>query len=212
MNANFGMLLHLNRNLNVGAVLKTPFEADIKHTYTLDGTITFPDLDGFDTVVSDYYSESGKLTMPLSYGIGIAYRFSDAFTLSFDMFRTEWDMYIYTDADGDKFSPITGKPKSESDVDPTNQLRMGAEYLIITDNLVVPIRGGIFMDPAPSQGRPDDYYGVSFGSGITKGRFALDAAYQYRFGRDVGASGKEEWDFSQDVDEHTIYISMIIYF
>jgi len=212
LNANLGILWQLSSSFTLGAVLKTPFEADVEHTYTLDGTIQFPDLDGFDTTVSDEDREDGTLSMPVSYGVGIAYRFSDILTLSLDLFRTEWDDYVFTDEDGDKLSPITGKLPSESDVDATHLVRMGAEYLILKGKYIFPLRGGLFMDQAPAEGNPDNYYGFSLGSGIARGRTVFDAAYQYRFGRDVGASGREAWDFSQDTDEHIVYASMIIYF
>jgi len=97
-------------------------------------------------------------------------------------------------------------------IDPTHQVRMGAEYLFITPNYVIPLRGGIFYDPAPAEGSPDDFYGLSLGSGIAKGRFIFDIAYQYRFGNDVGTSIMKNLNFSQDVDEHTIYSSVIIHF
>ncbi len=40
----------------------------------------------------------------------------------------------------------------------------------------------------------------------------FDMAYQYRFGNNVGTSIMKEWDFSQDVEEHTVYSSLIIHF
>ena len=74
-----------------------------------------------------------------------------------------------------------------------------------------PFRGGVFYDPAPADGKPDDYFGFSLGSGIAVGSFVFDMAYQYRFGKDVGESLVEGFDFSQDVEEHTVYMSIIIH-
>ncbi|KJU82207.1 hypothetical protein MBAV_005599, partial [Candidatus Magnetobacterium bavaricum] len=51
-----------------------------------------------------------------------------------------------------------------------------------TPKYVVPLRAGVFYDPAPAEGKVDNFYGFSFGSGITFKRFAFDVAYQYRFG------------------------------
>ena len=127
----------------------------------------------------------------------ISSRFSDNFTTSFDVYRTEWDDFELEDSEGNKTSPISGLPSSESDVDPTYQVRLGAEYLFIQPKYVVPIRGGVFYDPAPAEGTPDDFYGFSVGSGIGIGRFVFDIAYQYRFGNDVGSSMMENLDFSE---------------
>jgi len=80
---------------------------------------------------------------------------------------------------------------------------MGAEYLFIKEKYVIPLRGGIFYDPAPAEGSPDDYFGFSVGSGIAYKRFVFDIAYQYRFGNDVGTSILQNLNFSQDVEEHT---------
>lgn len=143
--------------------------------------------------------------------MGLAYRFSDRLTVSADFTRTEWDDFVFKDSEGNKTSAISGKPKKDSDVDPTNTFRLGAEYLFIEPTYVVPLRGGVFYDPAPAEGSPDDFYGFSLGSGFAKGRFIFDLAYQYRFGRNVGGSILKNLDFSQDVDEHTVYGSVIIH-
>ncbi len=78
---------------------------------------------------------------------------------------------------------------------------------------VFPLCFGVFYDPAPAQGSPDDFYGFSIGSGIAHKRwFSFDIAYQYRFGNNVGSSVLKDWDFSQDVYEHAVYTSVIFYF
>ena len=150
--------------------------------------------------------------MPMSYGIGFAYRFSDRLSASLDLYRTQWDDFILTDENGDKTSAISLKPENESDVQPTTQIRFGAEYLFIMNRSIVPLRGGCFYDPAPAEGTPDPYYGFSMGSGFARGRFVFDVAYQYRFGNNVGSYINENLNFSEDVEEHTLYSSVIIHF
>jgi len=211
-NLNLGVLWHVNNKLTLGAVLKTPFEADLKHEFKWDSSLCFPYSAAEDTTNSVAYTEDQELDMPMSYGIGLAYRFSDALTVSLDIYRTEWDDFVLTDEDGNETSPISGRSTNESDIDPTHQVRMGVEYLFITPKYIIPVRAGVFYDPAPAEGSPDDYYGFSLGSGITVGRFVFDIAYQYRFGNDVGASILDNLDFSQDVEEHTVYSSLIIHF
>jgi long-subunit fatty acid transport protein len=211
-NANLGILWNVTSKLNLGAVFKTPFTADIKHKSSFSSKIRFPDFPAADSTFSDSFTEHEDLHMPMSYGIGLAYRFSDSFTASFDVCRTEWDDFKLKDSDGNKISPISGLPSSESDVDPTYQVRVGAEYLFIQPKYVIPFRWGVFYDPAPAEGSPDNYCGFSLGSGIAIGRFIFDIAYQYRFGNDVGSSMMENLDFSEDVKEHTVYGSMIFHF
>jgi len=211
LNSNIGLMWHHSRKLTIGAVLKTPFTADLSVDSSSYYFLNHPDFP--DAVPQESESSTqNELDMPMSYGIGISYRFSDNLTVSSDIYRTEWDQFILRDEDGLETSPITGKPIDETDVGPTTQLRAGAEYLFITNNYLIPIRTGLFYDPAPADGSSDDFYGVSIGSGIAKGRLVFDLAYQYRFGNDVGGSALQSLDFSQDIKEHTFYSSIIYYF
>jgi long-subunit fatty acid transport protein len=211
-NINLGLLWNINSKLTLGAVLKTPFKADLTHELTYDSSMTFPDVPAANSTLSFSATEDENLDMPMSYGIGLAYRFSDQFTASLDIYRTEWDDFILKDADGIETSPITGRPINESNIVATHQVRTGAEYLIIKSNYVIPLRAGLFYDPAPASGSPDNYFGFSLGSGIAYGRFIFDIAYQYRFGNNVGTSILKNLNFSQDVKEHTVYSSLIIHF
>ena len=152
----------------------------------------------------------------MTYGIGIAYRHSDQLTLSLDVTRAHWQDFILTDDRGNQSSPISGLSKDESDIDSTWQVRLGSEYLFIASDYAIPVRVGLFYDPAPAEGSADDYFGLSLGTGITVKRVAFDVAYQYRFGRnvgrDAGGSGLQEFDFSMDVNEQKLYASTIFYF
>lgn len=93
-------------------------------------------------------------------------------------------------------------------MDPIYQVRLGVERLFVTSQWVLPLRLGIFYDPAPAKGSLDDFFGLSIGDGE---RFAFDMAYQYRFGNNVRKFMLDGFDFSQDVREHIVYASVIIY-
>jgi long-subunit fatty acid transport protein len=206
LNVNIGMLWRITNKLTTGLVLKTPFTADITREFYKAADQNEP-----------YNSTSDeKLDMPMSYGIGLSYKISDEFRISADVYRTQWQDYIYTDSNGIKTSPITHKSKDESDIDPTHQVRIGMEYLFVSSksHYVIPLRAGVFYDPAPAQASPDDYYGFSLGSGFSMGRWVFDIAYQYKFGNDVGASLTPGPIVSQDqdVEEHMVYSSLIIHF
>ncbi len=212
-NVNLGALYRINRKLTLGFVVKTPFKADIEYKVKEKEVFDYlstPNVDNNNEPEPDI--ENGKIEMPMSCGIGFVYNFSDNLSISADFYRTEWDDFIYRDEKGREKNPITDI--SESDIDPTHQVRIGVEYLFINvkKRYVVPIRAGIFYDPAPSEGSPDNFYGFSLGSGVTIiNWFSLDIAYQYRFGNDVGSSVFKDMQFSQDVHEHMIYLSMILY-
>jgi long-subunit fatty acid transport protein len=204
VNANIGLLWRPTDKLTIGGVLKTPFTADIKWE-------SLENLNG-SPVADDKHNR--KYDMPMSYGIGVSYKLSDEFRVSADVYRTLWQNYTYRDPQGEKISPITEKPAYESGIDATHQVRLGMEYLFVNpeSHYVIPLRAGLFYDPAPAEGSPDDYYGFSLGSGFNTGRWVFDIAYQYKFGNDVGASFMQQPGFSQDVDEHMVYSSLIIHF
>lgn len=203
-NFNFGVLWDMNQYLTIGAVLKTPFTANIHHRRNrIDNSTTF--------------DEKVKLDMPMSYGIGIACRFSDQLTVDLDVYRTEWSEYTLTDGQGNELSPITGRLKSESDIKDTTQVRIGGEYLFIQEerNLVVPLRAGIFYDPEPADGKVEDFYGFTIGSGIGYKKLIFDMAYQIRWGHNIDASNlisSRDDDARADVIQHSIIASVIYHF
>jgi len=214
-NANIGILWNINDKLTCGAVLKTPFTADLKHESMFNESVLYPEIPDDSSTNSDVSSVDEKLDMPISLGIGIAYRFSDHLTVSGDIYRTEWQNFILKDSDGNRIAPISGLTEDESDIDPTHQIRVGAEYLFFNpakSKYIIPLRCGLFYDPAPGEKSPDEYYGFSLGTGIVMGKLVFDMAYQYRFGNDVKTFMLQHLDFSEDVKEHTFYSSVIIHF
>ena len=211
LNANFGVLWNVNGSVTLGAVLKTPFTADLKYESANAYSVHFPLFPAGDLSDSAVATDDQELDMPMSYGLGLAYRFSDRFTASADVYRTDWQDFFFRDSEGNQISPVSGLTAEVSDIGPTHQIRMGAEYLFIGTKYIVPLRGGIFYDPSPAEGASDDLFGFSLGSGFAYGRFVFDIAYHYRFGDDIGSSILQALGFSQDMTEHTFYSSMIVH-
>jgi long-subunit fatty acid transport protein len=211
-NANLGFLWKMTEHWTLGGVLKTPFTASIDHGISEDITVQYPTYPAANTHTVKSTNYADELQMPMSYGLGLAYRFSDKFTVSGDLYRTHWNDFIYKNYQGVETSPISGDEKKDARIANTTWFRLGTEYLIIGSKYVVPLRAGIFYDPAPADESPDNYYGFSLGSGIAYDRFIFDIAYQFRFGNGVGATQMRDLNFSKDVREHTIYTSMIIHF
>ncbi|UCD32549.1 MAG: outer membrane protein transport protein [Desulfobacterales bacterium] len=213
INANIGLLWDINQYLTIGAVFKTPFEASLLHEYNFEQTQTFGEPLNTTVTSQQRLKEDVDLDMPMSFGLGVAWRFSDAFSMDFDVYWTDWSEYILTDGQGNKFSPIDGRPKSESNVDDTIQARLGGEYLFIFEdkNMVVPVRAGVFYDPEPSEGSPKDFYGISVGSGLAYKRFIFDMAYQLRWGKGVD-TGNLIATSEADITQHTLLASVILHF
>ena len=212
MNLNLGFLWNFTSSWTVGGVLKAPFIADIDHVCSVRSETDYNNPAMPNDILQETESFKEKLEMPMSYGLGIAYRHSDKLTFSVECYRTHWEDFIYENYKGEKNSPVSRKPVSLSSIDTTTWFRMGVEYLFIGDTLIIPLRGGIFYDPAPAEDSPDDFYGFSLGSGIVYRRVAFDIAYQYRWGDDVGSDLLSSYEFSQDVDEHTLYTSIVFHF
>jgi hypothetical protein len=208
-NFNLGMIYKIRYNLYVGAIIKTPFQATIKYQENTISTVYT-----FKTIVNPFSTaKTYELNMPLSYGMGMLYHISDQLHISADLYCTRWDQFFQTDEQGLELFPVTSDPISEVDIDPTVQVRLGAEYLWkYNHDYYIPIRGGAFYDPAPGDQHSDDFWGFTIGSGLTKRhQFSIDVAYQYRHGNDIQTVDLSHLGFSQDVSEHSLVFSLIYY-
>jgi long-subunit fatty acid transport protein len=212
INFNIGFLWDVIPMITIGGVFKSPFTADLKHKKSTKISQEYTDLPDGASIYSDKFKEDVELDFPMSYGLGIAFRFSDALTCALDIYRTEWGEFEYKDGKRNKTSPIDGRPASQSDIDPTHQVRLGAEYLLFLEKTIVPLRFGLFYDPQPAEGSPEDFYGFSLGSGVIVGPLILDAAYEYRFGNNVNGSVIGIPGTDADVAQHKILISAIYHF
>ncbi|MFC1877622.1 OmpP1/FadL family transporter [Thermodesulfobacteriota bacterium] len=91
-NINLGILWNVTSQFFFGAVFKSPFTADIDYSSSSSSEIQFS---GFPSeYTSSSLDKNEKLDMPMSYGIGFSYRFSDKLTASADIYRTEWEDYV----------------------------------------------------------------------------------------------------------------------
>ena len=176
-----------NIPLKIGAVVKTPF--DLKADYY------FEENDTYDNYW-DYNSEV-TIEMPFMFGIGASYRFGDFFTMSVDFEKRNYaksKVIEESERDGTYEYYLSD---NEKDV---TQFRFGMEYLLVTDNLVIPIRAGIFNYPTLWSNIDTDYeynsssgeyepvlytyeqltgYGFSLGTGLIFESFAFDVSYNF---------------------------------
>jgi len=211
-NANIGFLWEINKMFTLGGVLKTPFLARVKHHHNSSMITTIAGKSDPIKIGRDF-KENLKMEMPASYGLGLATRFSDSFSMALDLYMTEWGDFKLRE--GKKKGQIlveggapSGKGKDilSGKADATTQIRIGAEYLIIRGKFTIPLRSGIFYDPEPAKNSPDSFYGISFGTGIAWGKIIFDIAYTYRFGKASGEASEP------DIKQHMILTSMIVHF
>ncbi len=213
ININLGLLWDSGRYGTLGVVVKTPFTATLARRLTYEETTVYSEpVDRTIPTLLGPFIDEIKLDMPISYGMGWSLRYSDALTMGVDIYRTHWEQYILTDSQGNEESPIDGRPKNESNVNATMNVRCGGEYLVVIPEkrLVVPVRAGIFFDPEPSEGKQRDFYGIAVGSGVTYKKYVFDLAYQLRWGRNVD-TGNLIATSEADIMRHTIIASLIVH-
>ena len=232
LNTSFGLLLKYPK-LSVGGVIRLPFGAE----YNLRETRIVEDLLEGTTQSSDN-SMRTTLHWPRSAGVGIAIRPVKGLTLAADYTATQWSRTYLESVPGgvlgtDRQLDAEGNPV-ETFVDRnffdllaasvtktvnTSAWRAGAEYLIVTPKIVIPLRGGLFRDKSPVPqidrgGRRIE--GFTFGTGLNFDRLVFDVAYEQR--KSSGAVGLLTGLFSdlepprERVKERRIVASLIYRF
>ncbi len=210
-NFTIGFLWDVTPQFSVGGVYRSEFELDMERDLSYKYIGYNPPL----SPVKKTYDE--KMRMPASYGLGLAYRYSDELSFAFDATRVEWNRFELELDDGTRISPVNGMPTDEADIDPTITYRAGGEYLLVQPKYVVPFRMGLFYDPQPAREEPDEYYGVSAGTGMVYENIVFDLAYWYKWGNDVTLytnynekTGAVE-EVEGDVIQRMVMLSLIIH-
>jgi long-subunit fatty acid transport protein len=160
--------------MKFGAVLRTPL------------TLKYHDEASGDTWESRY-PQSGdyKTKLPLMFGVGVAVEPTQNLTVAADVdFRPYSNMEFLDSAD-------VADTAEASFLKNITQLRVGAEYLLMLDQGVIPLRAGFRTDPRPYTGWLVDADGnfvtdgdqvsgtvFSFGTGFVTKNFQLDGALE----------------------------------
>jgi hypothetical protein len=195
-NMNAGLIWTPIENLNIGAVGKTPFDADVSE-WRHEVSIT-PD----ERVESDQFRSGLSLRFPGALGFGASWRIASPLTVSADYTRAFWSKaaimhYFQFTPRGDfvqydhlPFPDIVSIAAQQD----TEQFRVGAEYVLFLGRLKCPVRIGYFNDRQyfrsddPNQegardGPAPRFNAFTAGSGIAAGNFLVDVAYVQERGR-----------------------------
>ncbi len=188
-NVTAGFLWTVNSVWSLGGVVRTPFTAKLNHSHTSTLTVTLQDGSAPVTAGPVHFSEHLDMDFPISYGLGVSARLSDRLTMSLDVSRIHWsDFRLETPNRADVLLVENGAPSGKGRAvlsgasDDATTVRLGAEYLWIRPQFVIPFRAGFFYDPEPGIGSPDNFFGLSLGSGIAINKFIFDMAYTFRTG------------------------------
>jgi long-chain fatty acid transport protein len=208
-NFNLGLRYEVNSKLVLGAVFKSPFTARLHHRQSFLRSVDFGE--GASDSLEEF-SRDEELDFPWVLGVGACMQWNKNLKTALDITRTEWDDFVLDDRQGNRTSFVTGERERDEDIDPVYTARLGCEYLVFKESAIIPLRCGVFYDPEPSSNHPDDYAGLSFGSGYVSEGFSLDFSYTWRFGRNVGGDVVDIPGARMDVDQHQFLISLIKYF
>jgi long-chain fatty acid transport protein len=185
---NIGALVHATSNFNLGMVYK--------------GEFTFTDKD-------KHGNDKGEVHYPQSVGFGLAYRPIDNLTLAVDFTYTDWSQGRAKYGEEEVFFPLMDLKYVESAEYPgqmqhdTNQLRLGAEYVFIADDLLIPIRMGAYFDKQYFADANDNipvYFGLTAGAGLVWKGFVMDFAVVYvtgEFQSNTVASTNAQFDYTK---------------
>jgi hypothetical protein len=149
------------------------------------------------------------------YGFGASGRIGENLTLAVDFeSRLYGDRQLFRTTDG---KPIDTLQLSDSKSN-LNQVRFGAEYLIVTSAGVIPLRGGFRTIPTLRGNRdikgeyPDQVSGTGFtaGTGFISNSFALDVTYSRSTWEQTFAltGGSASYTYTSQV----VSASLIVYF
>ncbi len=185
-----------------------------------------------DPPLSWAFAPPMEIEFPPALGTGVSWRPRSELTLSVDFTRTFWKGNVIRN-----YFTLPPKPPDQLLADPvlgtdlfpespyptlddpgqndSQQLRAGAEYVVILRALKMPVRGGYFRDRQifrDVDGSSPTFKGYTFGLGLLLGPIALDAAFleergSFVLGRDASADPISE--VRQTVKTRRILASII---
>lgn len=218
-NATLGVLWNATDRFTLGAAMDLPWTGrgtQTKKIYHQETVINSNGVQVADSIYNVTQQRDVEYTFPLYWAVGALWRWNDRCYSSMDVSRTHWSGFSYQAEGEERINPVSGDPDSSSTLDDCWSVRFGSEYLCMLSWTEIPLRGGVFWEQRPAMGSPDEYWGLSLGSGISlgkePGRFILDVAYTFERGEKVMASLLPGQGMSSDVNKHQLFFSAIWHF
>lgn len=160
---------------NLGLRYRTPFDTAYSFQARLDTNIPTP--------LTPLPPTRTTLRWPGSLTVGLALKPSDTFLLAADWARTDWSKMIFDAPDGTRVNFFDLAPTGSTMATPSDDWRIGAEYLVFAGSTVLPLRVGWSYEPQPVKdavtGDRIVRQGWSFGLGLKKAWLSVDAAVRY---------------------------------
>jgi len=221
VNATLGSLWNVSEKLTLGFCLDLPWTAHAHQTKTVRSRVNVTDANGNPVGSSTSTTQESKdvtFDFPLYWSTGAVWHWNNRLSTSFDVSQTWWSDYSFK-ADGEKrINPLDGSEYGDHPLDDCWALRTGTEYLWVLSHTEIPLRAGLSWDQRPAVGMPDQYWGISLGTGISLGKgpnkVIIDIAYIYSWGNDVMGTlvPGQEGNLGTDVQRHDVYVSCIYHF
>ena len=170
-----------------------------------------------------------SISIPGAVGVGISWRPWSVLTASLDFTRTFWskgrirNFFTLARTEPDQVSPFpqvfdslpypTLDDQRQSD---TEQLRVGAEYVVLGRRLKVPLRAGFFTDKQyffDFRNQPPRFRGFTAGLGVAAGPLLIDIAYVQETGKYLDPEADPEEPEARGAERSTrfnrIFVSVI---
>jgi long-subunit fatty acid transport protein len=215
-NGTLGGLWTVNRQLGLGFSLDLPWTAQATQTKTIKNAITATAPNGTILNQSTFVTQQTKdvsFDFPLYWAVGGVWRWNDISHTSLDVSETLWSSFSFKAEGEPRINPLDGKAYNSSQVDDCWSVRLGHEYLIVSRKTTIPLRAGLMWEQRPALGAPDNFFGVSVGTGISIGPVIVDLAYSYSWGNNVlGSLVPGQSGLSTDVQQHQVFLSCIYHF
>ena len=221
VNATVGILWRASRFLSLGASVDLPWTAEATQKKTIRNQVTTFDQSHTHIVdvteTEEVVKKDVEFEFPLYWSVGALVKASDKLYTSVDLSQTRWSDFSFQAEGESRINPLDGTPHGENEVEDCWAVRWGTEYLLIFPKTEIPLRAGLSWEQRPAIGNPDEYWGVSVGSGVSlgkdPGKLIIDVAYGYTWANDVLESlVPEQKGLKTDVVEQQVYVSGIWHF
>ncbi len=191
------------------AVYKTRWDADVDFEKYHEQASHYPLDPSMDSHASFEADQSETLTWPESYGVGVAFRYSDRLSFALDAYATRWSEYVLEDEEGNEINLLAMNDVNADVKDDAFQVHFGTEYLWILPKYAVAARGGLFYDPQPIEDTVNETYGLAVGGGVAYRNLAIDAAFQYRWGEGMEGEQIENMKSEMSLSDYFAIVSVI---